>query len=289
MKPCPFDYVRADSVEQACALLDEHGDEARLLAGGQSLIPMMNLRLARPAMLIDIGRLPLDGIEVGRESVTVGALVRHRSLIESPELRAAAPIFAETAAHIAHPTIRRHGTAGGSVAHADPTAELPALLALLDGEVEAVARGGVRRIAAKELFRGAFSTALRPDEMIAALHFRLPKGDWGARFIELSEREGDFAVAAVGAVVERQGPAVTAARVVLLGAESMPVRPEAAERDLVGGPLTEAIAVEAGHAIANAYRCYGDIRASAEYRRHLLGEFARRALLSAYERAGGVQ
>jgi carbon-monoxide dehydrogenase medium subunit len=289
MKPCSFDYVRADSVDEACALLDEHGDAARLLAGGQSLVPMMNLRLARPAMLIDIGRLPLDGIQIGRQSVTVGAVTRHRSLIENAELRAVAPIFAETAAHIAHPTIRRHGTSGGSVAHADPTAEIPALLMLLDGRVEAVARRGTRQIAATDLFRGAFSTTLKPDEMIAALHFQLPAGNWGACFIELAERAGDFAIAAVGAIVERRGAAVSGARIVLLGADSTPVRPDTVERHLVDQPLSEEIATEAGHAIASAYKCYGDIRASAEYRRHLLSEFARRALLSAYERAGAVQ
>ena len=286
MKPCAFDYVRAETVEHACALLAEHGDDARLLAGGQSLIPMMNLRLARPAMLIDVGRLPLDEISIAAGNVRIGALTRHHHLIENASLREKAPIFAETARYIAHPTIRRHGTAGGSVAHADPTAEIPGLLMLLDGQAEVVSGGGTRKIPARELFRGAFSTTLRPDEMITALHFQIPDGSWGANFIELAEREGDFAIAAVGAVVECSGARVTAARIMLLGAESVPVRAESTEIGLVGAPITDAIAAKAGADIAAAQRCYGDIRASADYRRHLLSEFTRRALLSAYARAG---
>lgn len=286
MKPCPFDYFLADSVAHACALLDEHGDAARLVAGGQSLIPMMNLRLARPAILVDIGRLPLNAIEVGDGAIAVGALTRHFSLIENPALTAAAPIFAETARNIAHPTIRRRGTSGGSIAHADPTAEIPALLTLLDGHVDAASTSGTRQIAAKDLFRGAFSTYLKPTEMITALHFHPPKGAWGARFIELAERSGDFAIGAAGAIIERTGEKVTAARLVLLGADSLPVRAEAVEKSLIGERMTEQLAAEAGKSVADSYKCYGDIRASAEYRRYLLGEFTRRVLLSAYERAG---
>lgn len=286
MKPCAFDYFLADSVDHACALLAEHGDAARLIAGGQSLVPMMNLRLARPAILIDIARLPLNAINLANGVVTVGALTRHCALIENTDLRSAAPIFAETVCNISHPTIRRRGTSGGSVAHADPTAEIPALLTLLDGHVEAVSTSGKRQIAARDLFRGAFATSLKPAEMISALHYRLPKGPWGAAFIELAERSGDFAISAVGAVIERKGEEVDAARIVLLGADSLPVRADAAEKNLIGKRLSEQSAAAAGKAVADAYKCYGDIRASAEYRRHLLGEFTRRALLSAYERAG---
>lgn len=285
MKPCAFEYLRAETVEHACALLAEHGEEARLLAGGQSLIPMMNLRLARPATLIDIGRLPLNDISIAARSIRIGALTRHCKLIESLELRRKAPIFTEAARYIAHPTIRNYGTAGGSVAHADPTAEIPGLLVLLDGHVEVASQSRVRQIAARELFRGAFSTGLRPDEMITALHFQVPAETWGACFLELAEREGDFALAAVGAVLERAGNRVTAARIVLLGADSMPVRAEAVEASLQGGPMTDAIAVKAGAEVAAGHRCYSDIRATADYRKHLLAEFTRRALLSAYDRA----
>ncbi|MBI3434549.1 MAG: FAD binding domain-containing protein [Proteobacteria bacterium] len=288
MKPSAFKYVRAGSVEHACALLAEHGEDARLLAGGQSLVAMMNLRLARPSVLIDIGRLALADIAIGTGSVRLGALTRHRMLIEHLGLRRMAPVFGETARYIAHPTIRNHGTAGGSVAHADPTAEIPGLLVLLDGHVDAASQGSVRQIQGRELFRGAFSTSLKPQEMISALHFRIPAGRWGGNFLELAERVGDFALAAVGAVVERDGEQVTGARIVLLGAESVPVRASAAEASLVGERLTESVAAQAGAAAAAAQRCYGDVRASAGYRRHLLSELTRRALLTAYARAGAA-
>lgn len=288
MKPCAFKYIRAETVEHACALLAEHGEEARLLAGGQSLIPMMNLRLARPTILIDIGRLPLTNITISAGKVRVEALTRHRTLIEHAKLRSEAPIFAETVCNIAHPTIRNHGTAAGSVAHADPTAEIPGLLVLLDGHVDASSQGSTRQIPGQELFRGAFSTSLKPGEMITALHFRLPAGRWGSCFLELAERDGDFAMAAVGAVVERNGARVTSAAILLMGAESVPVRASAVEASLAGKPITEATAAEAGAAAAAAHRCYSDIRASAEYRRHLLAEFTRRALLTAFARAGAA-
>jgi len=286
MKPCAFEYIRAETVEHACALLAEHGEEARLLAGGQSLIPMMNLRLARPALLIDIGRLPLTDVAINAGMIRIGALTRHRTLIEHPDLYKTAPIFAETARYIAHPTIRNHGTAGGSVAHADPTAEIPGLLVLLDGHVDASSPSGVKQIPGRELFRGAFNTSLKPGEIITALHFQIPAGRWGSCFLELAERDGDFALAAVGAIVERNGELVAGARILLIGAESVPIRASAVEASLVGNPLTETVAAEAGAAAAAMQRCYSDIRASADYRRHLLSEFTRRALLTAYARAG---
>lgn len=286
MKPCAFDYVLAETVEHACTLLAEHGEEARLLAGGQSLIPMMNLRLARPAMLIDIGRLPLDQVTIDARGVHLGALTRHHRLIDDVVLSEKAPVFAEVAQNIAHPTIRRHGTAGGSVAHADPTAEIPGLLLLMDGHAEIASKDGKRTVPAGELFRGAFSTSVKPNEMITALHFPLPAGRWGASFLELAEREGDFAIVGVGALVERSGERATAVRIMILGAESTPVRAGAVEAKLHGAPITEATAAQAGAEIAATYKCYGDIRASADYRKHLIAELTCRALLTAFARAG---
>ena len=286
MKPAAFDYVRADSVEHACRLLTEAGSEARLLAGGQSLIPMMNLRLARPSMLVDIGRLPLSGIEIGRGRVRIGALTRHRQVLDDAGLRAAASIFAETYRYIAHPTIRNLGTAGGSVAHADPTAEIPTLLVLLDGEIEAASSRGQRAIAAGEFFKGAFTTALEPDEIITALSFPIPAGAWGGCFLELAEREGDFALAAAGVTIEREGDRITNARIVLSGADSAPVRASDVEASLRGQVMDEDRAAAAGMAAASNRQSYDDIRASAEYRRSLLAELTSRALLTAYRRAG---
>lgn len=286
MKPAPFAYRRAESVDHACSLLVENGEEARLLAGGQSLIAMMNLRLARPAMLIDVGRLPLDEIAVADGKIRIGALTRHRSLLTDPQLNRIAPIFAEAVQYIAHPTIRNFGTAGGSVAHADPTAEIPALLVLLDGEIETSSQQGTRRIAADQFFRGAFATSLNPAEMITALHFRTPDRPSGGCFIELAERNGDYALAAAGAVVQRRGATITSARLVLTGAESVPVRARKIETTLVGSALTEDVLRSVAARIASEYSAYGDIRASADYRRHLLAELSRRVLAAAYARAG---
>jgi carbon-monoxide dehydrogenase medium subunit len=285
MKPPPFDYVRAESPQHACELLAEHGDDARLLAGGQSLIPMMNLRLARPALLIDIGRLDMGGIAVASESVRLGATVRHRMLLEDAGLARHAPIVAETARHIAHPTIRNLGTAGGSVATADPTGELPALLTLLDGEVTARSQAGMRQIPAADFFRGAFTTSLEPTEMVAELRMTLPSGPWGGCFLELAERDGDFATASVGAVVTVAGDRVAKAAIVLSGAESIPVRANATEALLAGEVMSDDLARAAGRTAIDGHASYSDIRASADYRRHLLSEFTRRALLTAHSRA----
>jgi carbon-monoxide dehydrogenase medium subunit len=285
MKPAPFDYFRADTVEHACHLLAETGEDARLLAGGQSLIPMMNLRLARPSILVDIGRLPLATIDVRPDHVTIGALARHRQVLEDAPLRAAVPLFAETYELIAHPTIRNLGTAGGSIAHADPTAEIPALLVLLDGEIEAASSRGIRTIAAAGFFKSAFTTALKPDEMITALTFRMPPRRWAGCFLELAERDGDFALAAVGVLVACEGDKIAEARIVLTGAESTPVRAPEAEASLRGQVLTEAGSSEAAVVAVRGRRSYDDIRASAEYRRSLLSELTSRALLMAYQRA----
>jgi CO/xanthine dehydrogenase FAD-binding subunit len=285
MKPPPFDYIKAESPQHACELLAAHGEEARLLAGGQSLIPMMNLRLARPSVLIDIGRLEMGGVAVAGESVRLGATVRHRQLLEDEDLGRHAPIFAETARHIAHPTIRNLGTAGGSVATADPTGELPALLMLLNGEVTALSQTGTRQIPAANFFRGAFTTSLEPHEMVTELRLTLPAGSWGGCFLELAERDGDFATASVGAVVAVTGERVASTAIVLSGAESVPVRADAAEKLLAGEVMTDDLARAAGQAAIEGHASYTDIRASAAYRRHLLSEFTRRALMSAYSRA----
>lgn len=286
MKPASFDYFRADTVEHACQLLAEAGEDARLLAGGQSLIPMMNLRMARPSILVDIGRLPLADIDIRPGHVTIGALTRHRQVLEHDALRDAAPLFAETYEFIAHPTIRNLGTAGGSIAHADPTAELPALLVLLDGEIQATSSRGIRTVAAAEFFKSAFTTALRSDEMITMLTFRMPPRGWGGCFLELAERDGDFALAAVGVGVAREGDKIAEVRIVLTGAESIPIRATEAEAFLRGQVLTETRSREAAAAAIRDRRSYEDIRASAEYRRSLLSELTSRALLTAYQRAG---
>jgi carbon-monoxide dehydrogenase medium subunit len=284
MRPVPFDYTLADGLDHALALLDEHGDDARPLAGGQSLVPMMNLRLARPEMLIDINRLALDDITVDNGTIGVGALVRHSQLLGDAAVAERAPVIAEAVREIAHPTIRNRGTIGGSVAHADPTAELPMLLLLLDGVVEARSRGGTRRIEAADFFRGAFTTALTPGEMVTGLEFRLPVGAWGGSFIELAERRGDYAIVAVAAAIAVDGGRIREARLVCAGAESVAVRGGDAEQFLAGRALDDNGAAEAGRIFAAAHDAYDDIRATAAYRRHLIAELTRRAVDTACAR-----
>jgi CO/xanthine dehydrogenase FAD-binding subunit len=282
MKPAPFKYLRAETPEHAVELLQQHGDDARLLAGGQTLIPMMNLRLARAEIIIDIGRLPLEQITAARGSVTIGALARHRSVIGNREVAAATAIVPQAMRHIAHPTIRNHGTAGGSVAYADPTAEICALVMLLDGEINVLSAGGGRTIAAKDYFIGAFNTGLAADEMITGIHLRPPTVPHGCCFLELSEREGDYAIAAAGVTIVADGGVIKAARIVMSGAASVPVRAHAAEQALLGRMLNEKLAADAGVAAVDGQSCYEDIRASVAYRKDLLQCLVSRAVTAAY-------
>jgi carbon-monoxide dehydrogenase medium subunit len=193
VKPAPFAYARAGSVEEAVALLAEHGEESRLLAGGQSLIPMMNLRVARPQRLIDLGPVSeLDRVGVDGGRLLIGAMVRHAVLEQHPAIRTAAPVLARAAAHIGHPSIRRRGTIGGSLSHADPSAELVAVGAALGGSVVLEARADRRVVPISELVVGPYETVIRPDELLAWIE--LPAGDTGRTgFYEVAARPGDFA------------------------------------------------------------------------------------------------
>lgn len=281
MKPAPFKYLRAETPQHAVQLLAEHGDDARLLAGGQTLIPMMNLRLARAEVLIDIGRLPLSEISAKAGAVSIGALTRHYQVLEHAGTAAASGIIPQAMREIAHPTIRNQGTAGGSVAYADPTAELCALALLLDGEIEALSVKGARRIPAKDYFVGAFETALKPDEMITQIHLKPPATPHGACFLEVSERKGDYAIAAAGATVMMKNGAVAEARIVMSGAASIPVRAREAEKLLAGKAVDKKVIEQAAEAAVADQGCYGDIRASAEYRKELLQELVARAVTQA--------
>ena len=291
MKPAPFKYVRAATAEEALAVLAEHGDEARPLAGGQSLVPMMNLRLARPSVLVDINGLDANGIRDIRmegRGISLGALVRQADILRHEPVIGRASVVEDAVRCIAHPTIRERGTLGGSLAHADPTAELPALSMLLDGEIEVRSLRDTRRIPAVDFFRGAFSTCLEAGELIIAAHLRLPSRPWGACFVEAAEREGDFALAAAGVLIELSGDTIAAAAVVLSGARAAPVRATAAEALLTG----ERPGADLGHAAARAalagVESYGDIRGSARYRRHLLSVLVEEAIGKAGERTGAM-
>lgn len=283
MKPAPFDYVRASSPEHAVALLGEHRGDARLIAGGQSLVPMMNLRLARPAVLVDIARLPLADLAAAPGSIEIGATTRHCAVIASEPVAAVAPIVRRAMQHVAHPTIRNLGTAGGSVAYADPTAELPALMVLLDGEIITLSSRGRRTIPASQFFRSAFDTMLAEDEMIVGLHLKPPAGRHGGAFLEVAERQGDYAIAAAGVTLVVDGGVVSEARIVLSGVDSRPIRADAAEEAIIGKRVDPDIARMAAYTAVAGRSSYEDIRGSAEYRRALLETLTERAIGQAWK------
>lgn len=291
MKPAPFEYVRAATTQEALAVLAEHGDEARPLAGGQSLVPMMNLRLARPSVLVDINGLDangIGGIRMEGRRISLGALVRHAGLLRHGPVIEQASVIKEAVACIAHPSIRERGTVGGSLAHADPTAELPVLAMLLDGEIEVRSSMDTRQVPVADFFRGAFATSLAAGELIVAVHLHLPSRPWGACFLEAAEREGDFALAAAGVRIELSGDRIAAAAIVLSGARSAPVRASAAEALLAGERPGAELARAVARAALDGVESYGDIRGSARYRRHLLAVLVEDAVRKAGERVGAA-
>lgn len=268
MKPAPFEYMRAASVADAVGALTAAGGEAKILAGGQSLVPLLALRMARPAMLVDINRVPgLAGFsDTGRASVRVGALVRHSALARQESH----PLLAEAARWIGHPAIRSRGTVGGSLAHADPAAELPVVAVALDAVAHVTGPAGGRAVTAAGLFTGALQNSLADDEIITAVDMPVPDR-WG--FAEFSRRRGDFGLVTV-AVADLGGHL----RIAVGGVAGVPQRPEEAEALLAEGPLTANRAERAAAAAAAGVNPPGDIHATAGYRRALVAELARRAL-----------
>lgn len=202
MKAPAFNYVRAASVAEACALLSEHGPDARLIAGGQSLLPAMNLRLASPSVLIDIGRIDgLGGIELRDGVLRIGALARHETVLRDASVGQCVPLLTEALRHVAHPAIRARGTIGGNLAHADPASELPACMVALEAVLEATSLRGVRRIVAESFFLGLFRTALEADEMLTAIEIPVTRQPWF--FQEIARRSGDYAIAGLAAAGTR--------------------------------------------------------------------------------------
>ena len=241
MKPAPFAYKRARSTEEAVALLGEK--DARLLAGGQSLIATLNMRLSAPALLIDINGIGgLDGTAHKDGMIEIGALTRHAAAERSNVIAQHAPLIARALPHIGHPAIRNRGTLGGSIAFADPAAELPACLLALDGEVEAAGPKGKRSIKAKVFFKGLFETALAPNEMLTAI--RVPAADAQTRtgFAELARRHGDYAIVGLAASARGDGKGLTDVRLAYFGVGATPVRATKAEAALASGNVDAAIA-----------------------------------------------
>ena len=287
MKPPPFDYARAESVDEAVALLARHDGGAKLLAGGQSLVPMLNFRLVHPSLLVDVNRIPdLAGIEEGNGVLRIGALARHRQVEVSAAVAERFPVLRAAVRHVAHLAIRNRGTLGGSLAHADPAAELPMMALLLDATMEVSAPAGSRRIAAREFFRSALATDLGDAEMLVRveLPFLLPGTGWG--FEEVARRAGDFALAAAAATLTLGADGkVAEARLAVMGAHDTPFRIAAAEALLAGEPPGGEAVRTAARAARDAVEPYDDLHASADLRRHLVEVLSRRALEAAAARA----
>jgi CO/xanthine dehydrogenase FAD-binding subunit len=289
VKPPPFDYVSVTSVEEALDALAEHGDEAKLLAGGQSLVPLLAFRLARPSVLVDLNRIDgLGGITLEDDALVLGATARERAVERHPGIAERCPMIAEAISHIGHVAIRNRGTVGGSLVHADPAAEWPALAVALDAELEATSSRGTRTIPAQEFFLSYFTTTLEPDEVLTRIRVPLPNGRSGSTFVELARRHGDFALAGVGALVTLDADDTAAdVRLGLIGVGDRAVRASGAEEALRGRIPDDDAVAEAAAAVASEIDPTGDIHASADYRRHVATVLTRRALTTAVERARG--
>jgi CO/xanthine dehydrogenase FAD-binding subunit len=277
--------VRACTLEEALAALDA---DSKILAGGQSLVPMLNMRLVRPARLVDINGVPgLEGVRARADGgLDVGALTRHTDLLASPLVQARAPLLAAAVAHVGHRAIRNRGTVGGSLAHADPAAELPAALQALDASVVIAGRGGRRRVALDAFFVGLLATALADDEILVEIEIPAQRGaGWG--FGEIARRAGDFAIAGVAGVLRTVGDRCADARLVAFGADDRPVRLRAAEYTLAGATIADDLAVRAAAAAPSDCTPPDDVHASAEYRRHLVRVLTEQVVQAALARSTG--
>jgi len=270
MKPVPFEYHRPASLAETFDLLDRYGDDGRLLAGGQSLVPALNLRLAAPRAVIDINRIPdLDAIRVTADGLVIGALARQEALERSPLVREHAPLIASALPHVGHSAIRTRGTIGGSLALADPAAELPACAVALGATIRAGRRGGTRDIPADEFFRGIYTTALAPGEIVTEILVPRPAAGWRWGFDELARRHGDFALAGVAAGARVESGVVAESRLVFFGVGTRPVRARRAEAALAGGRADAEALAAAGRALDADLDPPGDVHGSPALRRHL--------------------
>ena len=289
MKAPRFSYVRAKSVEHALELLAEHGEEARILAGGQSLMPTLNMRLSQPKLLIDINRLPaLAGISLRDGQVRIGALARHVEVANSPVVAEHLPLIAEAMPHVAHVAVRNRGTFGGSIALADPAAEMPACALALAATFVVASAKGRREIAAADYFKGLYETARRPDELLVEALIPVGRPDSVPVFMELARRHGDFAIAGVAFDLEIAGGVVTDGRLVYFGSEDKPTLARKALAAIRGKRLDATNAEAAAAALADDLKPMSSPQGSAKMRLHLQRVLTRRALEVAAQRVGAA-
>jgi len=282
MYPASFDYHAAGSVQEALSLLAQYGDDAKLLAGGHSLLPVMKLRFAAPAHLIDIGRIAgLSAITDGGEAVHIGATARHADVAASPVVRSKAPLLAEVTGHIGDPLIRNMGTIGGSLAHADPAADLPAAMLALGASMVLTGSGGARTVGADDFFTGVFATALQPGEMLTEVRVAAQGPGSGSAYEKNPDPASGYAIVGIAVQLHVAAGTITAARIGMTGLGPMAMRLTGVESALAGQPATEATAASAASRAADGLSFDDDARGSAAYKVNLARVHARRAITRA--------
>lgn len=292
MKPAPFEYFAPDSIEEALSLLRDHGNDAKLLAGGQSLVPAMNFRVVQPSALIDLNRISeLDYVRQDGECLRIGAMTRERTLEFEPVVGNWSPLLREAMPHVAHPQIRNRGTLGGSLANADPAAELPVVMLALDARLKVRNIDGERWVDARDFFSGIFTTALESGDLLVEIELPSQPDRTGWSFLEVAPRAGDYALMGVASqvTVDESGKC-DAAKLVFLNAGDGPVVARQAVARLRGELLTEKLVEETAiFASQNEINPFGNIHASADFQRHLAKVLTIRALQQAFQRAGDIQ
>ena len=284
MKAAAFGYARATSVSDALELLQSHGERAKVLAGGQSLMPAMNLRLISPELVVDIGELAeLRGIAVTGDTLRIGALKRHAELARSPEIIRHAPLLGEAITHVAHPAIRNRGTLGGSLAQGDPASELPACMLALRATIIVRGQAGERRIAAADFFTGIYQTALAPEELLIAVELPLAPKNSAHFFQEFARRHGDYAIAGVAAQAAVEAGKFADLRLAFFAVGDRPVLAKAAAK-LAGVPVTPGALREACSALGDELDPHDDQQATASMRRHLANVLLRRCVAALLDR-----
>jgi carbon-monoxide dehydrogenase medium subunit len=286
VKPPSFDYVAPPSLDEAVAVLADEDQDSKVLAGGQSLIPLLSLRLAYPDVLVDLGRIDgLGSIEHADDTVVIGAMATQHEAETSHLLHELCPLVPEALANVAHPQIRSRGTVGGSVAHGDPAAELPAVVVALDATVRAVGPNGTRTIAARDLYSGMMTTTLREDEVLTSVEIPTVREGSGSACVEVARRAGDYAMAGAVAQVTVEKGTFADTRLVLFSVSDTPARIDAVERALTGAEAKPEVIARATAAAAEDLDLLADPRVSQDYARHLAEVVARRALTTALERS----
>lgn len=279
MKPAPFAYVRAESLDQVFDLLDEHGDDARILAGGQSLMATLNMRLSAPEVLIDINRIDgLSDITRDGDTLRVGALARHSQVLASEDVTAMAPLVAQAMPHVAHQAIRNRGTFGGSIAFADPAAELPAVSRAIGAQMILQSRSGTRTVDANDFYLGLFETALEPGELLVAVEIPKIADDGRTAFMELARRSGDYAIVGIGVQGRIDGGNFADMRLVFLGAGDRPILASAASDALNGNPHNDNTVAAAQSALYADLDPMADLNGPPEMKMHLARVLTKRAL-----------